>query len=460
MATEAAKPKIWETGWTVIEKIGGGGQGQTYLVKKPDSAIRGVLKEINADYANDKKARSRLYQEVANLKLVHSAGGKVPHIIETNAEAYESDVPLYFVMEFLEGVTLEKFIATNGPLDLKKASQVALDLCGILKIAHNEGISHRDIKPKNIMAQSKEGNIAVAMVDFGLSFQEEKSPDLTSTNETMVNEFLRLSERDNPGANRRDHRSDLTSICAIFHYCLTLCVPKNLIDEHGRLPHRRPGFTLDGMVPTPALRDVVNTFFDRGLAVNIDHRFSSALELERRLQEIINPQILSAGDLGALARRAGEAIRSKNRKEQVASMKRRAEPALSAIIKSYQEAANAIKDDFSISAGRARTIPNDPNGYEDLGMQHNLYLFFTSRPEVKVLIVHKIFVVGVECVVCQYSTIESKPRPKDKPNLGEWMVIGRFPIVGSEMPTETLSEQLKICVSQGVELLKAELTKD
>ena len=100
------KTHPWVAKWGEGERFDGGGQGDTFLV--PDRTTpRGVMKLLKDHRAGDPKSRRRMFQEVSNLKILHSAGARVPQILDDNTSEFENlGVPLFFVMERIEGKTL------------------------------------------------------------------------------------------------------------------------------------------------------------------------------------------------------------------------------------------------------------------------------------------------------------------------------------------------------------------
>ncbi|HUK83424.1 MAG TPA: hypothetical protein VLZ12_12420, partial [Verrucomicrobiae bacterium] len=117
--------RIWESDWVVKRSLDGGGQGSTFLVtSRADENLVGVLKELKKNDSTE--ARIRMFQEVNNLRVVHTAGAKVPRYIAGNTERYEdATIPLFFVMEFVEGPTLAKLIQDSGPIPLERAVRIA-----------------------------------------------------------------------------------------------------------------------------------------------------------------------------------------------------------------------------------------------------------------------------------------------------------------------------------------------
>ena len=135
--------------WKHEKKIGRGGQGETSLVSHVVSGQYGVLKKIHS--SNNPKQRSRLLTEVTNLRIVRSRGGKVPDVLDENTNEFESKNELFFVMSYIEGSCLDEYVNKHGALSLEDATKVVDVLAQTLSLAHESEITHRDIKPKNII---------------------------------------------------------------------------------------------------------------------------------------------------------------------------------------------------------------------------------------------------------------------------------------------------------------------
>jgi serine/threonine protein kinase len=309
----------WDERWADAKPLDGGGQGDTLLVSsKSDESKQAVLKLLKPLKAQDNKARRRMYQEVANLKILRSAGGKVPEVLDGNTESFDKlDVPLFFAMEFVGGETLASLVRKYSSLSVEISVGIALELCSTLRVAAKEGIVHRDIKPENIIVRSTTPP-DVVMVDFGLSFNEDVNQTNTSADEGLDNKFISLPERRGPGENKRDPRSDITDVCAILFYCLTGCSPRNLRDSQGKPPHRRQNYELTGRVQDATQLRLLNGLLDRGLSYELDARFQKVDDLVARLNEILSPGARPPiEDLETVAARESLALRKSDRKTQL-----------------------------------------------------------------------------------------------------------------------------------------------
>jgi eukaryotic-like serine/threonine-protein kinase len=278
----------WSNSWEVIRKLGKGGQGETFLVESISDPKRvGVLKSLRNN--RNEQARSRIRMEVSNLEALSFRRIKVPSVFWSNVDRFkEEGVPLYFVMQYIEGRTLDEIVRKDGPVSLDRAGAMILDLGKTMAAAHDEGVFHRDLKPANIIVRNAE--IAdLVVVDYGLSFNsEDYGETLTRTGEQFRNEFLALGESNTPGGNKRDPRIDVTALCAVLYFCLTGQFPGQILDGRARPPHRRDGVhSVRHHISHDHRCDQVEMLFDRGFAPDIERRFQTCSELTTRIQNVL-----------------------------------------------------------------------------------------------------------------------------------------------------------------------------
>lgn len=308
----------WGSDWEVGAEIGGGGQGTTFHVTHRSDGKRGVIKLLR--YQDNPEARRRMFREVANLKTLDNVKCKTPHIIEHNTDQFENiDVPLYFVMEHIEGESLSACVQRLKSLSFEQSVGLVSDICTTFRIAMGESVLHRDLKPENIIVRSLAPPDAV-IVDYGLSFNHKEDDALTRTSETLDNKFLSLPERRVPGGDRRDPRSDLTGICAILFYCLIGEPPVDLIDANNRPPHRRPGRLVKEKLGDNPRTLQIDLIFDRAFAPSIDNRFQSIDEILERIAALSRPvSNAPTEEPSAVAQRYGTLFFQHDRKTQLAA---------------------------------------------------------------------------------------------------------------------------------------------
>ncbi|NET28963.1 serine/threonine-protein kinase [Okeania sp. SIO1I7] len=292
MSKNNSKP--WDENWKIIENIGGGGQGQTYLVEPKNNSFpanKYILKRLNRQ--NDLERRSRMRREVVALETIDCPG--IPKLIDSNSERFKNlDIPLYLVTEFIPGYTLSDFIKSEV-MNIFSAVSLTIKLLDILEYCHQIGIVHRDIKPDNIIIKNN-GISTPFLMDFGISFNkvDEYAKDLTPTWQQLGNRFFQLPELGEKSSLQRDPRSDITQICGILFFTITGKFPLYLLDsENGNKPHQREeakqNLSVSPNLPESILSKI-NRVFDRAFEIKIDSRWQSISALEEVLIDILESE--------------------------------------------------------------------------------------------------------------------------------------------------------------------------
>jgi len=151
--------------YKIIERWGEGSFGQTYKAQDTDNLGKIVVikrLKINNFSGSDLKKTKELFEREA-LTL-----GKLQHPMIPRLEAYfiEEDENCYLVMEYIEGNTLDQQeLKENHQLKQKEVIELLKDTLEVLKIVHEQGLVHRDIKPDNLIRRAKDQKIS--LIDFG-----------------------------------------------------------------------------------------------------------------------------------------------------------------------------------------------------------------------------------------------------------------------------------------------------
>ena len=143
----------------ILGLLGRGGMGVVY--KALDESLERVvaLKVLPASGPDDEERRQRFLREARfAARVTHPA---IVGIYEVGA----ADGRLYIAMELIEGQSLRNRLS-QGPLPVAQAIDVALEVASALEKAHESGITHRDLKPDNVML-TKDGHAKV--LDFGIA---------------------------------------------------------------------------------------------------------------------------------------------------------------------------------------------------------------------------------------------------------------------------------------------------
>ncbi len=165
--------------YEVVSFLNRGGMGEVYLAQDRRLNRKVALKLMPALFTNDGARLRRFEREARAASALNH-----PNII-TIYEICEANDTLVIASEFVEGDTLRERLA-RGPLDIKEALNVAIQIADALTAAHNAGIIHRDIKPENIMIRP-DGYVKV--LDFGLAKLVEQ-PSVVANHEASTKKVL------------------------------------------------------------------------------------------------------------------------------------------------------------------------------------------------------------------------------------------------------------------------------
>lgn len=173
--------KIYEK-YEIKSKIGGGGMGTVFLVHDKATNEPFALKYRHNDFNETNKKRFRNEKEL--LKKINSK--RIPKLVDE----YEDDKEQYYVMEYIEGITLYSKIKDNGQLDTKLAVNFAKQIAEAIGEVHSHGIIHRDIKSQNILVDKSQN---IKLIDLGISIGEE-TQRLTKTNAVICSPYYAAPE--------------------------------------------------------------------------------------------------------------------------------------------------------------------------------------------------------------------------------------------------------------------------
>lgn len=198
--------------YQLIDLIGQGGMGVVYRVHHLILDKHFALKLLAPNQINNHSWRRFETEGRALAKLNHA------NIVSIYNMGIDRGCP-YFVMDWLEGMSLAERIAESGPLDTKDSLEIFLQICSGLSCAHKNGIIHRDVKPANIMLLKSSKGTEVKIVDFGIarlqSIDSAGRQALTAYGEVFGSPLYMSPEQTR--GEQLDGRSDLYSLgCSLF----------------------------------------------------------------------------------------------------------------------------------------------------------------------------------------------------------------------------------------------------
>ncbi|MHB8596813.1 MAG: serine/threonine-protein kinase [Ktedonobacteraceae bacterium] len=259
--------------YTIIDREGQGGFG--YVYKASDNSWHGrivAIKELKQDglLPEDLPEERRLFQQEAAILQQLSSHPHIPQYYD-----YFTDQGRYFiVMEFIEGQTLQALIYNSQAQQIPVGQVISygIQLCSALSHLHQQfpPIISRDLKPANVKVTA-DGR--AYLLDFGIAREYKQGKDLDTT--------IRYTEGyAAPEASREqtEPRSDLYSLGAVLHHCLTGHNPR---DNNPTLFNFRPARTFNLQVP-PALDNLIQQL----VATQKEKRPLNAAAVSLRLETI------------------------------------------------------------------------------------------------------------------------------------------------------------------------------
>lgn len=174
-------------------------------------ALKVPLMALESDVAGYERFQR---EEEIGSQLNHPAILKVIKVDEPKSRPY-------LVMEFLDGETLAQVLNKRKPLPESEAASYASRICDALDYLHTNGISHRDLKPQNIMV-CRDGSIR--LFDFGIA-RVEKARRLTFVGLSPTMGTPDYMSPEQVKGKRGDHRSDIYSLGAMLYEMATGSTP-------------------------------------------------------------------------------------------------------------------------------------------------------------------------------------------------------------------------------------------
>lgn len=204
-----------QLGHFVITKyIGGGGMGRVYegIDKALDRKV--AIKLLPRQRAQDAAAVARFLNEARSAaRLNHE------HIAQVYFCGQENGIP-YIAFEYVEGINVRAFVEHSGPMPLAQAVNFLMQIAGALAHAATHGVTHRDVKPSNILI-TPQGK--AKLIDMGLARllrPSDPEEDLTVSGVTLGT-FDYISPEQARDPRLADVRSDIYSLGCTFFFMLT-----------------------------------------------------------------------------------------------------------------------------------------------------------------------------------------------------------------------------------------------
>ena len=202
-------------------ELGAGAMGVTYRARDTILECTVALKIIDTQRAGDPAARTRFLREARAAARLHH-----PNVAQVTYYG-EQDGDCFYVMEFVEGETLEERVRREGPLAPPLALEIGVQAARALAAAESCGVIHRDLKPSNLMIASRQGesetgdSLLVKIIDFGIAKIMGSKIDQTQADFIGTPAYASPEQFGGSGETQVDTRSDIYSLGITLWYLIS-----------------------------------------------------------------------------------------------------------------------------------------------------------------------------------------------------------------------------------------------
>ncbi len=273
--------------------IGQGGMSAVYLGYDPRSQREVAIKILPPYYLHSSKFRERFEREALMIALLEH-----PAIVPVYDMGEEDGQP-YIVMRYMSGGSLSDKLK-KCPIALRDCMEMYMRLAPAMDTAHARGVTHRDVKPDNLLYDKYDN---VFLSDFGLARLRETIGFANISDGSIMGTPAYMSPEQIQGNREIDGRSDIYSMGVVLYQMLC-----------GEVPYY--GSTAASVMmmhlvnPVPQIVDYnkslpigIQTVLETAMAKNPEDRFHTAAELARAIQAVTTGihrrPVLQTSDLSA-----------------------------------------------------------------------------------------------------------------------------------------------------------------
>jgi serine/threonine protein kinase len=263
--------------------IAQGGCGAVYRARHRATSCRMAIKVLHAELVKSPKMIERFVREVEVVRRLHH-----PCIIEIHDVGELAGGRPFYVMEYLEGMTLDSLLHVEGRISPRDAFEILEPVCLALGAAHQAGVVHRDLKASNVFVSFEGEQRRIKLLDFGIAKlldDGDGATALTSAGQ-QVGTFSAMAP-EQILCKTIDGRADIYALGVLLYKLLTgrplfrSYTFSDLVRQHLEEPPPRP--SLQTPMP-PGLDEVVL----RCLEKRPELRFPTVEELRSALREVVS----------------------------------------------------------------------------------------------------------------------------------------------------------------------------
>ena len=277
--------------YRIVDLIARGGMGAVYLGEHVHMHKRIAIKILHPENDDQPEIVARFEREA-----VVGAHVRHPNIASATDFGKLDDGAYFLVLDYIEGKNLGD-VLREGPMPVARVVRIAKQVAGALAAAHELGIVHRDMKPRNIMLDA---NMVPMLIDFGFAKVSEDKLPLTASRRdgrpasrltgvgVIVGTINYLAPESAHGMDAVDERADLYALGVIMYEMLAGKHPFNSTDPVEMFNHHRmtppPPFSV--RAPGVSVPPEVDAIIRKLLEKDPYERYQTAKELVEALESL------------------------------------------------------------------------------------------------------------------------------------------------------------------------------
>jgi serine/threonine protein kinase len=267
-------------GYAILGTLSEGAMGRVYRARQTSLDRTVAVKVLDAGLAGNSEYCMRFEREARiAAQLSH------PNVIAA-IDAGEADGHLYYVMEYVEGMTIEEALARQKVFDERTALEITLGVARALACFHAQGLLHRDVKPANVIL-CKGGGVKLADLGLARSTGDHELAAVDAGKAVGTPEYI--SPEQVSGEHEPDIRSDIYSLGATLYRMVTGRLPYSGTTSR-EVMRKHADLETPLIVPSeinPEISSGLNALVLKMMARDRNHRFRDPAELIRALLDLL-----------------------------------------------------------------------------------------------------------------------------------------------------------------------------
>ena len=279
--------KVFADRYEIINVVGTGGSGVIFGVYDSVEEHPAAIKMLRPEYENDDEAIERFKKEAEILSLFSHPG--IVRLYDKHLDGF----PKYFIMEYVEGITLKKHILSQGAMSQSEVFLIIKPVLEALGEVHKKGIVHCDIKPQNIVVLA---DGSVRLMDFGISKEIAKKHIIENVEDTLKEEEKEMAvgtvhyvSPEQAEAKKLDGRSDLYSL-GVTMYEMVTGIPPFFGDTPSKIAAMHVNeLPIAPHIVNPSVTPEMEEIILRAMEKPLDGRYQTAEEFLEAIEKAENP---------------------------------------------------------------------------------------------------------------------------------------------------------------------------